>query len=115
MIVIAVIGLLAALAAAPYFKIMDDSRAKICRANQISIYNAATQYGMFEGNSLEEAGASGEQLDKLVAEDYIKNRGTLVCPSTNAEDQEEYLLSYDANGNISDVDCRVDPTNHEWQ
>ncbi len=115
MIVIAIIGLLAAMAAAAYMKIMDDSRTKICKANQIAVYNAAAQYGMFAGNSLEEAGGSSEQLDTPVSEGYIKNRGTLFCPSTTVEGQEEYLMIYDANGSVRDVECRVEPAKHEWQ
>lgn len=113
MIVVAVVAILALIAMGSCFKMVADSQAKLCKANQHTLFNAAALYSMFEESSLESAGSATEQITELQDKGYLKRSSDGSCPAGSAE-ESDYVFIYDASGSVNDVECQVNPGGHKW-
>lgn len=114
LIVLLIIGIFAFLAAFSYMKVMEDSRTKLCQANQSTLMNAATVYSVMEGTSLQGAGGIEAQLEELYTKGYIANKSYFKCPSSSSETYDDYTIVYGPGGETKDVECAVKTSEHKW-
>ncbi len=91
MIVIAIIGILAAIAVPNFKKAREQAREKSCYANMRVILGAIEMYNM--DNPSMETSISGTVLSNLMTGSYLKSCPS--CPSTNSP------AAYGATGNMS--------------
>lgn len=107
MIVIVVIGILAAIALPNFLRAEDNARIGGCRVNQKNIYTWTTVYCM------ENATANGVvNSAAFVAVGMIAGRVS-DCPASNDGVFTDYDITV-ASGVPSDVDCVIDPVEHIW-
>ena len=107
MIVVVVIGILAAIALPNFLRAEDNARAGGCRVNQKNIYTWATVYCM------EHAVADG-----VVNSQFFVTAGMMAgrvsdCPASNDGVFTDYAITV-ANGMPTDVDCLIVPAEHLW-
>ena len=112
MVILVIIGLLAAMAIPNLLKARDDAVTKACINNQRIIYDAAVLYEL-EFNTTLEGLSRPDALQALYDAGYLRNRGCFECPMSNVEDLDDYQLVYSA-GNLVDVDCTVGGAQHTW-
>ena len=114
LIVLTIMGMFMAVATHSYLKVIGSGRAKVCLANQKAIFNAATMWYALEGVSLQASGGRAEQMEALVDKGYLENSSYFKCPSGDGLEVYDYELTYEANGDVEDIECQVDPEGHKW-
>jgi len=103
MIVVAIIGLLAAIGIPSFMKARETSRKNACINNLRQIDSAKEQWAMAE-NKTDEEPAAGD-LDE-----YIKGgEAALICPS---DSDKTFATSYSVNAVGTAPACQIDATNH---
>jgi len=112
MIVVAIIGLLAAIAIPNFIKARDQARTNICINNQRVIFQAAEMYDIDTGSNLEGLSQAGT-LDQLLTSEYFQDNRGFECPDSNTLDYDDYILSY-SGGVLTDIQCQIEPTDHVW-
>jgi type II secretory pathway pseudopilin PulG len=105
MVVVAIIGLLAAIAVPNFMKHRTTSRAKICMNNIRQIQGAKDQWAIDNGKN-ETDTPNATDLDT-----YLKGGTVLVvCP---LDDQKTFATSYTVNDVSTMPVCQKDATNHK--
>ncbi|MBD3335277.1 MAG: hypothetical protein GF355_07145 [Candidatus Eisenbacteria bacterium] len=108
MVVVAIIGVLAAIAMPNYFHMQERAKLGQCRANQKHISTAATSYAIDQGL----VNANITSLDLFTA-GLIKS-SIAECPNSDVVDNNDYAITI-TDGVAMDVDCIVEGANHEWE
>ena len=104
MIVVAIIGLLAAIGIPSFQKARSSSREKSCLNNLRMIDSAKEQWAM-ESNAADVATPVATDVD-----DYIKGTSAkLICPSDAAK---TFVTSYTIGAMNTDAACLINPTDH---
>jgi len=112
MVVVVIIGLIMAIALPNYF----DARAKAvistCTSNQKVIFTAATTYMIAETDSLEGL-SDAEALQALTDNGYLRGNKWGECPTSSDSSYDDYEIVFE-DGIISDVECKISPSAHQW-
>jgi prepilin-type N-terminal cleavage/methylation domain-containing protein len=110
MIVVAIIGLLLAIAIPNYGKAREAVQRNTCLENQRVVLAASLTYAM-ESNTMFAEGANGAALrDTLLDNEYIRGRNSFECPVSGDNDFDDYALTFNASG-IDGIRCTIEP---EW-
>ena len=109
MIVVAIIGLLAAMAVPSFSKARKKSRAEVCRRNRRVILEALNMYCMDNCVALAPSAwpnlcAARDALASGGASDYVRDWNIFECPVTDAQDQHDYSYVWD-NGQLVGMRC----------
>jgi prepilin-type N-terminal cleavage/methylation domain-containing protein len=107
MIVIVIIGILAAIALPNFLRAEDDARLGGCRVNQKNIFTWTTVYCM-----------ENPMPDGIVNSGFFVAAGMMSarmseCPLSNDGIFTDYDITV-TQGLPSDVDCLIDPVAHLW-
>jgi len=112
MVVVAIVGLIAAIALPNFRSARAKAEKNTCQANQKIIFTAATMYSAKETDSLADLGNS-DALQELIDSEYLRGNKWLECPEGGDIDYDDYTLVF--NGEIlSDVECTENPAEHVW-
>jgi len=110
MIVVAIIGLLLAIAIPNYAKAREAVQRNSCLENQRVVISASIAYAM-NSNVIFAEGADGAALrDTLLNNEYVRGRTSFECPVSGDDDCKDYVLTYNASG-IDGIQCTIQP---EW-
>jgi len=107
MIVVLIIGILAAIAIPNYFSLHDNSKRASCIVNQRNIVQAATLYGI--ENSIMNATVN---VTVLQPNDYLSTP-SCECPSSSNKDFDDYTIIF-LNEQVDQMRCDVEPLTHAW-
>jgi type II secretion system protein G len=103
MIVIVIIGVLAAIGIPAYNNYVDKARAAACQSNRRSI---ATALGLYYAEK-------GEYTSTLSDLDvYLDNRKDLKCPMQDEDDDDYYSINIDANTGKVAIICSHQDSKH---
>ena len=103
MIVVAIIGLLAAIAIPSYLKARETSRRTVCINNLRQIDGAKNQY------ALEHGGNSGDVFNQQEIATYIKGINRCFCPVADLTNRT-FSASYVINALTNSPTCRFNNT-----
>ena len=109
MIVVAIIGLLAALALPAFSTARSKSHASVCKQNRRIIFDQLNIYCMDNGVELTPANfpnlcATRDTLAPGGSEEYVRDWKIFECSVSDAQDQHDYTYLWD-NGNLVDIMC----------
>ena len=112
MVVVAIVGLIAAIALPNFRSARSKTEKNTCQANQKIIFTAATMYSARESDSLADL-SSSDALQELIDQGYLRGDKWLECPKGGDIDNDDYTLVF--NGEIlSDIECTENPAEHVW-
>ncbi len=111
MIVVAVIGLLAAIAIPSFVRARTETQRTLCIENMRVIFHASHLYEI-ETSDLLTGGTNGVVLrNALLGGGYIRRQKTFECPVSDVADFDDYRLVYNGDDLIS-VTCTLMPGDH---
>ncbi len=107
MIVVVILGVLAAIALPNFVRMQNNARRASCVSNQRNIYETGTLYALdnqlvnivFNVTTIE----GGDYLPARVGE----------CPSSDVKDWDDYQVTV-TNGVVVAILCDVEPALHDW-
>ena len=112
MIVVTIIGLLAALALPAFAKARKSSLAQKCIANQRIVFQAVQRYEMDNNTTLGSIKNDGVAVrNTLLNGGYVSDRGAFECPASQTKDYDDILLSYSGNDFVNTT-CSILPAEH---
>jgi competence protein ComGC len=108
MVVVVIIGILAAIGTANFMRMQKNAKFAACTAHQRGVFEAAYAY----------------QIDRVVP-DGLMNVSVLFaagyvaeniceCPSSDVDDFDDYQITWQDNLPI-DITCTVEGANHEYE
>jgi prepilin-type N-terminal cleavage/methylation domain-containing protein len=106
-IVVAVLGILAAIAIPNYVSLKENAVRASCVCNQHNVFGRGTLYAA--ENDVSNAVIN---VTVLQAGDYI-NTATSECPSSSVQDFDDYTITINDN-RVTGVRCDVEPGPHSW-
>ena len=113
MIVVAIIGLLAALAVPAFAKARKTSTTQKCIQNQRTIYESVIRYEIDHNRTLASIRNDGVQIrNTLLNDGYMNPQNNFDCPTSPIKDYDDYSLIYSNNSDITGVQCILEPTLH---
>jgi prepilin-type N-terminal cleavage/methylation domain-containing protein len=107
MIVVVILGLLAAIALPNFVRMANNARRASCVSNQRHVYEAGTLY-VIDTHTMN----SVFNVTTLEAADYLPQR-VGECPSSNNPDWDDYQVTV-KNGIVVAIACQVEPVLHDW-
>jgi len=107
MIVVVIIGILAAIAIPNYFSLHDNSLRASCIVNQRNVVQTATLYAIENGIN-----AAVFKVNVLQPSDYL-SEPSCECPSSGNNDYDDYTITI-VNGAVDAIRCDVEPVAHAW-
>jgi|GEM_PF-678646 len=115
MVVVAIIGLLTAIAIPHFAKARTQVQRNTCLENQRLVISAASTYELDIGTSFDGGGNGVTLRNTLMDNEYIRGMNAFECPVSGVEDYDDYVLTYDAKG-IDGIRCTVEPAEHslDW-
>jgi prepilin-type N-terminal cleavage/methylation domain-containing protein len=111
MIVVAIIGLLMAIAIPNFAKAREAAWRNTCLENQRVVLGGALTYEMDSGAAFLTGGDGTTLRNTLINNSYITRLTAFECPISGQQDYDDYALTYDAMG-ISGIRCTVEPDEH---
>ncbi len=111
MIAVAIIGLLAAIAIPNFSKARETVQRNTCLENQRVILGQALTYDMDTSSGFLGGGDGATLRTTLMSNGYIRKISSFECPSSPVEDNNDYALTYNAQG-IDGIRCTVEPVEH---
>ncbi len=106
MIVVAIIGLLAAIAIPSFVKARMEAQKTFCIENMRVIFHAANLYEI-ETGALLTGGTNGVVLrNTLFNNGYVRKREIFECPVSGTADYDDYRLVYNGD-NLTTVICTL--------
>lgn len=113
MIVVAVIGILAAIAMPAFAKARKTSLTQKCIQNMRTIYEAVTRYEMDHNTTMYDIRSDGVAIrNTLLADGYMNPQNNFDCPTSATKDFDDYQLSYTSGKDLTGVQCTIEPTVH---
>jgi len=108
MIVVVILGILAAIAIPNYVRMHANARRGSCYSNQYAIWSAAQVYiaentPVADGAINVTALAPGGYVSVTICE----------CPSSGDDDQDDYTITF-AGDRVSLMTCDVETVDHAW-
>jgi prepilin-type N-terminal cleavage/methylation domain-containing protein len=111
MIVVAVIGLLAAIAIPSFVRARTETQRTLCIENMRVIFHASHLYEI-ETSDLLTGGTNGVVLrNALLGGGFVRRQKTFECPVSQVADYDDYRLTYNG-GDLRSVICSVMPGDH---
>lgn len=107
MIVVVIIGILAAIATPNFFSMRENTRKASCISNQRNILEGATLYGAEQS-----VGDAVVNVTDLLAGRYVV-APLGECPSSDVDDNDDYTITF-VGGSITQIVCDVLPVEHHW-
>jgi len=108
MIVVIVVGILAAIAIPNFMSMRKKAVFGQCLSNQRNIAQGATLYAMEQ-----DIGAASINVSALVPGGYANDQLS-ECPSSSVPDMDDYTVAIVA-GRVNDITCDVLTSDHEWK
>lgn len=108
MVVVIIIGILAAIALAAYGHMRGNAQRAECRSNQRGVLQSAYLYSM----DFEVADGQTNVNDLFMAGYLIAD--LCECPNDGALDIDDYIITW-ADGRPAEVDCDEMGANHAWE
>lgn len=113
MIVVAVIGLLAALMIPAFAKARRTSQIQKCIQNQRAIYQAVMRYEIDHNATLFSVRGNGVQIRNIFLTDgYMNPQNNFDCPNSPLKDFDDYILIYGAGESFQTTQCTIVPAEH---
>jgi prepilin-type N-terminal cleavage/methylation domain-containing protein len=113
MIVVAIIGLLAALAIPAFAKARQTSLTQKCIQNQRAIFQAVVRYEMEHNTTMFSMRNNGVQIrNTLLADGEVAPILNFDCPASPVKDYDDYLLIYNNGTDLATMSCTIQPTVH---
>lgn len=107
MIVVVIIGILAAIATPNFFSMRENTRRASCISNQHNILEGASLY----------AAEHNVSDDVINVTDLLPGKYVVAalgeCPASEVDDNDDYTITI-ADGSISLIVCDVLPELHQW-
>lgn len=113
MIVVVILGILAALAMPNFFSMRENSRRASCITNQRHIFEAATLYIAETGVGTSTINVTVLQKANLITNNPYISGNPSECPSSGNGDNDDYTITI-ANQRVTDVRCDILPVEHLW-
>jgi prepilin-type N-terminal cleavage/methylation domain-containing protein len=111
MLVVAVIGLLLAIAIPSFVKAREETMTTLCIENMRVILHASHLYEIETGTLLT-GGTNGAFLrNTLLNGGYVRKRTTFECPTSGVTDYDDYVLTYNGN-KLTGIRCTLQPGDH---
>ena len=112
MIVVAAVGLLAALAMPGIAKARRTAQTNRCIENQRLIFKSVQRYEIDNNATLRAIKDDGVQIrNTLLTGAYMNPRNSFDCPTSPVKDYDDYLLVYSNNDFIT-TRCGLEPAAH---
>jgi competence protein ComGC len=112
MIVVAIIGLLAALAIPSFSKARSSTQRTLCLENQRVLFGMVTVYEIEQNKTLQSSAGSGVSIrNTLLNAGYIVKKPIFDCPSSDVIDYDDYTLTYVGSA-MTGTKCTVQGNNH---
>jgi type II secretory pathway pseudopilin PulG len=112
MVVVGVIGLLAALAIPGFAKARNTSLKEKCILNQRAVYQAVIRWESDNNQTMFNIRNSGVQIrNTLITDGYTNPQNNFDCPSSPVKDFDDYLLIY-SNTDLVTIQCTIIPVDH---
>jgi prepilin-type N-terminal cleavage/methylation domain-containing protein len=108
MVVVIIIGILAAMSLAAYGRMRNNALRAECRSNQRGVLQAAYVYSMEV-----EIPDGITNVNDLLTDGHIM-ADLCECPNSDAVDNDDYLITW-VDGRPVDVDCDEEGASHEWE
>ena len=116
MIVVAIIGLLAALALPAFSRARQTSLTQKCIQNQRIVFQAVTRYEADMNTTLQSIAGNGVSIrNTLVGSGYVNSQIAFECPASGTKDYDDITLLYTGNGDFTNCYCTIQPTLHVLQ
>ena len=112
MVVVAIVGLVLAIALPNLMFARQKAAKNLCLTNQKIIFTAATMYSLKDPESMEEM-TDGERLDALVEEGYLKGIAWQHCPAGGGRNPQDYVIIMES-GSVADIECVPRGAEHSW-
>ena len=112
MIVVAVVGLLAALALPGFAKARRTSQTQKCIENQRMIYGAIQRYEIDNATTLDAIKNNGVAIrSTLLAYGFINVQNAFECPASGTKDYDDIQLLYSGT-DFTNTYCTIEPAVH---
>jgi prepilin-type N-terminal cleavage/methylation domain-containing protein len=112
MIVVAIIGLLAALAIPSFVKARNASLTQKCILNQRAVYQAVIRWESDNNQTMYNIRNNGVQIrNTLIASGYTNPQNNFDCPSSPVKDFDDYILIYTGT-DLTTIQCTILPAEH---
>lgn len=112
-IVVTILGILAALAVPNFFSMRENSRRASCITNQRHIFEAATLYIAETGTAAATINVTVLQAGNFITNNPYLSKNPSECPSSGDASNDDYTITI-ANQKITDVRCDILPAEHLW-
>lgn len=112
LVVVAIIGLVLAIALPNFMSARRKSARNLCLTNQKIIFTAATMYSLNDPEGLEGM-EDNERLDVLADEGYLAGIAWQHCPAGGDKSSQDYIIVLDS-GSVADVECSPRGAEHSW-
>jgi prepilin-type N-terminal cleavage/methylation domain-containing protein len=108
MVVVVIIGILAAIGGANFIRMQRNARMAACTAHQRGVFEAAYAY------QIDRTIADGNMnVDVLFAADFVAEN-ICECPSSPVVDNDDFLITWQDNLPV-DITCTVKGGDHEYE
>ena len=108
MVVVVVIGILAAIGAANFVRMQRNARMAACISHQRGVMEAAVAY------AIDQNVPDGDMnVDVLLAAGYVTNE-ICECPSSRMDDFDDFTIRW-ANNFPEDITCTFKGPDHEFE
>src|SRR5687768_11562700 len=112
MIVVAVLGLLAAVAVPMWSKARVTAQTKTCLENQRALYLAVSAYESELNTNLSSIANNGVSIrNTIIASGYLVKSNAFGCPTGSLPDFDDYQLRYSGIA-LTGTYCTIQPTVH---
>ena len=107
MVVVSVLGILAAIALPNYFSMKEGATRASCIVNQRNVMEAATLYAAENGIAYAVINVTDLQPDKYITTPSCE------CPASSTPDFDDYTITF-VGGAVDAIQCDVEPAEHFW-
>jgi hypothetical protein len=108
MVVVVVVGILAAISGANYSRMRNNAKMAACILHQRGVYEAALVY------ALDFDVADGAMNVGVLLAAGLVGQDICECPSSDVEDFDDYSITW-VDGLPTEVDCDVQGGLHDWE
>lgn len=112
-IVVTILGVLAALAMPNFFSMKENTRRASCITNQRHIFEAATLYIAETGTGAATISVTVLQAGNFITTNPYISGNPSECPSSGNGDNDDYTITI-AGQRVTDVRCDILPAEHLW-